>query len=201
MINLSRSLLPALGKGSGQSQGNNLGLSHASVSEVWSLDVFPLLVSEKLVKTRPTNPYEVHASQGIHSSWPRKWASSRLLCRLSFTVSNIGLEISLICKMSKGRTVCQGPDGSNSSILRNTETLMMLVAQGILPPEVQPPDLTNNPTSTYNSWLNNLLPPLRSAVLSKVPKCSIQKHFLKVSGDGPEQGDAGESALPHSPSH
>lgn len=74
---------------------------------------------------------------------------------------------------------------------------MMLVAQGILPPEVQPPDLTNNPTSTYNSWLNSLLPPVRSAVLSKVPKCNIQKRFLKVSGDGPERGDAGESALPH----
>lgn len=64
---------------------------------------------------------------------------------------------------------------------------MMLVAQGILPPEVQPPTLTTNPTSTYNSWLNSLLPPLRSAVLSKVPECNIQEHFLKVSGDGPEQ--------------
>lgn len=61
----------------------------------------------------------------------------------------------------------------------------MLVAQGILPPEVQPPDLQRNPTSTYNSWLNSLPPPLRSAVLSKVPECNIQEQFLKVSGDGP----------------
>ncbi|EGW03997.1 Orphan sodium- and chloride-dependent neurotransmitter transporter NTT5 [Cricetulus griseus] len=63
---------------------------------------------------------------------------------------------------------------------KNTETLIMLVAQGILPPEVQPPDLQRNPTSTYNSWLNSLPPPLRSAVLSKVPECNIQEQFLKV---------------------
>lgn len=87
--------------------------------------------------------------------------------------------------------MCQGPDGSNSPILRNTEKLMMLVAQGILPPEVRPPTLMKNPTSTYNSWLHRLPPPLRSAVLSKVPECNIQEHFLKVSGD------AGEPALPH----
>ncbi|KAH0505467.1 Orphan sodium- and chloride-dependent neurotransmitter transporter NTT5 [Microtus ochrogaster] len=74
---------------------------------------------------------------------------------------------------------------------KNTEKLMMLVAQGILPPEVRPPTLKKNPTSTYNSWLDRLPPPLRSAVLSKVPECNIQEHFLKVSGD------AGEPALPH----
>ncbi|OBS60342.1 hypothetical protein A6R68_08494 [Neotoma lepida] len=67
---------------------------------------------------------------------------------------------------------------------KNTETLTMLVAQGILPPEVQPPDLLDNPTSTYNSWLNSLLPPLRSAVLSKVPECNLQEQFLKIK-EGP----------------
>ncbi|XP_049977445.1 orphan sodium- and chloride-dependent neurotransmitter transporter NTT5 isoform X1 [Alexandromys fortis] len=63
---------------------------------------------------------------------------------------------------------------------KNAEKLKMLVAQGILPPEVRPPTLTKNPTSTYNSWLDRLLPPLRSSVLSKVPECNIQEHFLKI---------------------
>lgn len=63
----------------------------------------------------------------------------------------------------------------------------MLITQGILPPEVQPPDLKGNPTSIYNFWLNSLPPPLRSAVLSMVPECNFQKQFLKVSEDGSEQ--------------
>lgn len=63
---------------------------------------------------------------------------------------------------------------------RNQETLLRLVAQGILPPDAQPPDLSGNPTSNYNSWLSSLPPPLRSAVLSVVPECSVQKQFLKI---------------------
>ncbi|XP_028644674.1 orphan sodium- and chloride-dependent neurotransmitter transporter NTT5 [Grammomys surdaster] len=63
---------------------------------------------------------------------------------------------------------------------RNTKKLITLIAQGILPPEVEPPDLQNNPTTVYNSWLNSLPPPLRSAVLNIVPECNIQKQFLKI---------------------
>ncbi|XP_076789975.1 orphan sodium- and chloride-dependent neurotransmitter transporter NTT5 isoform X2 [Arvicanthis niloticus] len=63
---------------------------------------------------------------------------------------------------------------------RNTKKLIMLIAQGILPPEVQPPDLQDNPTSIYNYWLYSLPPPLRNTVLSMVPECNIQKQFLKI---------------------
>ncbi|XP_031242436.1 orphan sodium- and chloride-dependent neurotransmitter transporter NTT5 isoform X2 [Mastomys coucha] len=63
---------------------------------------------------------------------------------------------------------------------KNKEKLIMLITQGILPPEVQPPDLKGNPTSSYNFWLNSLPPPLRSAVLSMVPECNFQKQFLKI---------------------
>ncbi|KAL1769376.1 orphan sodium-and chloride-dependent neurotransmitter transporter NTT5 [Sigmodon hispidus] len=63
---------------------------------------------------------------------------------------------------------------------KNTEVLRMLIFHGILPSELYPPDLLNNPTSTYNSWLNSLLPPLRSTVLSMVPECNIQEQFLKI---------------------
>uniref|UniRef100_A0A8C6HLP6 Solute carrier family 6, member 16 n=1 Tax=Mus spicilegus TaxID=10103 RepID=A0A8C6HLP6_MUSSI len=63
---------------------------------------------------------------------------------------------------------------------KNQEKLLRLVAQGILPPDAQPPDLSGNPTSSYSSWLSSLPPPLRSAVLSVVPECSVQKQFLKI---------------------
>lgn len=73
----------------------------------------------------------------------------------------------------------------------------MLIAQGILPPEVEPPDLNDDPISIYNSWLNSLPPPLRSAVLSMVPECNIQKQFMRVSGDDLGQRDSGKPALHH----
>ncbi|XP_032751035.1 orphan sodium- and chloride-dependent neurotransmitter transporter NTT5 [Rattus rattus] len=63
---------------------------------------------------------------------------------------------------------------------KNTNKLLMLIAQGILPPEVEPPDLNDDPTSIYNSWLDSLPLPLRSAVVSMVPECNVQKQFLKI---------------------
>ncbi|GAB1292062.1 Solute carrier family 6, member 16 [Apodemus speciosus] len=63
---------------------------------------------------------------------------------------------------------------------KNTEKLIMLIAQGILPPEAQPPSLKDNPTEVYNSWLSSLPPGLRSSILSMVPECNAQKQFLKI---------------------
>ncbi|XP_052019189.1 orphan sodium- and chloride-dependent neurotransmitter transporter NTT5 [Apodemus sylvaticus] len=63
---------------------------------------------------------------------------------------------------------------------KNTEKLMMLIAQGILPPEAKPPTLKDNPTTIYNSWLSSLPPGLRSSILSMVPECNAQKQFLKI---------------------
>lgn len=97
-----------------------------------------------------------------------------------------GLEMALMGAMNKGRPG-QSLTILTHLLLRNTEKLIMLIAQGILPPEAQPPTLRGNPTAIYNSWLSSLPPGLRSSILSVVPECSAQKQFLKVSEDGPRQ--------------
>ncbi|XP_060232069.1 orphan sodium- and chloride-dependent neurotransmitter transporter NTT5 [Meriones unguiculatus] len=63
---------------------------------------------------------------------------------------------------------------------RNAEAIIMLIAHGILPPEAQPPDLQDNPTFTYHSWLSSLPQPLKRAVASKVPVCNVQEKLLKI---------------------
>ncbi|XP_013364452.1 PREDICTED: orphan sodium- and chloride-dependent neurotransmitter transporter NTT5 [Chinchilla lanigera] len=68
---------------------------------------------------------------------------------------------------------------------KNTETLLMLVNMGTLPPEAQPPaNLPKDPTSTYNAWLGGLDPNIKSLVLSKVPECSREAWILQVK-EGP----------------
>lgn len=66
-------------------------------------------------------------------------------------------------------------------ILRNAETLVKLVAMGKLPLEAQPPpNLTANPTSVFNSWLNSLPQPIKHMVFGYVTECNLEKQFLKV---------------------
>ncbi|KAF5925931.1 hypothetical protein HPG69_000422 [Diceros bicornis minor] len=58
---------------------------------------------------------------------------------------------------------------------------MKLVTLGKLPSEAQPPpNLLDNPTSIFTSWLNSLPQPIKSMVLSHVPECNLEKQFLKV---------------------
>ncbi|KAM8963009.1 orphan sodium- and chloride-dependent neurotransmitter transporter NTT5 isoform 5-T5 [Lycaon pictus] len=68
---------------------------------------------------------------------------------------------------------------------KNAETLVKLVAMGKLPLEAQPPpNLTANPTSVFNSWLNSLPQPIKHMVFGYVTECNLEKQFLKVK-EGP----------------
>lgn len=67
-------------------------------------------------------------------------------------------------------------------IPRNAETLAKLVTLGKLPVEAQPPpNLADNPSSIFNSWLSRLHQPIKDMVLSYVTECNLEKQFLKVS--------------------
>ncbi|XP_073914044.1 orphan sodium- and chloride-dependent neurotransmitter transporter NTT5-like [Castor canadensis] len=51
----------------------------------------------------------------------------------------------------------------------------------MLPPDAHPPiNLHENPSSIYNTWLNNLPQHVKDMVLRKVPECTIQSQFLKI---------------------
>ena len=64
----------------------------------------------------------------------------------------------------------------------NAEALAKLVTLGKLPVEAQPPpNLVDNPTSIFNSWLSSLPQPIKNMVLSYVTECNLEKQFLKVS--------------------
>ncbi|KAM6154415.1 orphan sodium- and chloride-dependent neurotransmitter transporter NTT5 [Erethizon dorsatum] len=68
---------------------------------------------------------------------------------------------------------------------KNTETLLMLVNLGTLPPEAQPPaDLHDDPTSIYSAWLSGLDQNIKSLVLSKVSECNREEWILRVK-EGP----------------
>uniref|UniRef100_A0A452SHG3 Solute carrier family 6 member 16 n=1 Tax=Ursus americanus TaxID=9643 RepID=A0A452SHG3_URSAM len=64
---------------------------------------------------------------------------------------------------------------------KNAETLAKLVTLGKLPVEAQPPpNLADNPSSIFNSWLSRLHQPIKDMVLSYVTECNLAKQFLKA---------------------
>lgn len=67
-------------------------------------------------------------------------------------------------------------------IPRNAEALAKLVTLGKLPVVAHPPpNLVDNPTSIFSSWLSSLPLPIKSMVLSYVTECNLEKQFSKVS--------------------
>uniref|UniRef100_A0A8C7BCD1 Solute carrier family 6 member 16 n=1 Tax=Neovison vison TaxID=452646 RepID=A0A8C7BCD1_NEOVI len=64
---------------------------------------------------------------------------------------------------------------------KNAEALAKLVTLGKLPVAAHPPpNLVDNPTSIFSSWLSSLPRPIKSMVLSYVTECNLKKQFSKV---------------------
>ncbi|KAM5236220.1 orphan sodium- and chloride-dependent neurotransmitter transporter NTT5 [Ctenodactylus gundi] len=70
---------------------------------------------------------------------------------------------------------------TNRCYEKNTETILMLIDLGILPPVALPPVyVRTNPALNYSTWFHGLPEHIRNMVLSKVPECSIENQLLKV---------------------
>lgn len=69
----------------------------------------------------------------------------------------------------------------STSVLRNAERVMNLVATGVLPPEVQfPESLYHHMSSIYSTWFSNLPEQVRSTVVPHMYNCNMDEQLKQV---------------------
>ncbi|KAF5925927.1 hypothetical protein HPG69_000418 [Diceros bicornis minor] len=72
-------------------------------------------------------------------------------------------------------------ENNDKCYLKNAETVMNLVATGVIPPEAQPPEsLYHDPSSIYSRWLDNLPEQVRNMVLLHLSDCNLSEKLEEV---------------------
>nr|XP_012423073.1 PREDICTED: orphan sodium- and chloride-dependent neurotransmitter transporter NTT5 [Odobenus rosmarus divergens] len=76
-------------------------------------------------------------------------------------------------------------ENNEKCYLRNAETVLYLIASGVLPAEAHPPDsMYHDPSSIYSTWLKSLPKQTKDTVLPYMTNCNIA-HELKEVMEGP----------------
>ena len=66
-------------------------------------------------------------------------------------------------------------------VSRNAETVMKLVATGMISPEDQPPaSLYHDPSSIYSRWFSSLPKQVKSVVLPHLSECNLPEKLKEV---------------------
>ncbi|XP_044767293.1 orphan sodium- and chloride-dependent neurotransmitter transporter NTT5-like [Neomonachus schauinslandi] len=76
-------------------------------------------------------------------------------------------------------------ENNEKCYLRNAETVLYLIAAGVLPAEARPPDsMYHDPSSIYSGWLKSLPKQIKDTVLPHMTNCNIAHELTEVM-EGP----------------